>query len=209
MNTYPNFQDQIPYYLTLEQKEGLAKALKDFPDNTNYYLSSTYCTDDITKNVLQGDICKELEVNIVKEGEVSQKKVTGIILSNSCDISQDNKRRLAIRGLFSPLLNLENYISLLKKSGAPKQSIKQTVEDLKNQKISNIIYFPQSDDFPESIALLDNIHILKKEQLDNIISQNNKSKTLSQVGFYILLFKISVHFCRFHENIARYETTTE
>ncbi|HCD2128588.1 TPA: hypothetical protein NBJ12_004746, partial [Escherichia coli] len=46
------FKDQIPYYLTAPQKEGLINALRDFPENTNYYLTNYH--DDLKNAALQG-----------------------------------------------------------------------------------------------------------------------------------------------------------
>ena len=46
-----DLESQMPYYLTKEAKEGISKALKDFPNNINYYLSNMQADNQY----LQGD----------------------------------------------------------------------------------------------------------------------------------------------------------
>lgn len=92
------FKDQIPYYLTQPQKEGLVKALEDFPDNTNYYLSNYPV--DLKTAALQGDVFQGLTIY----GPQGSRQIKGIILSNSCDIDTQNKRDFPMRAVFAPWL---------------------------------------------------------------------------------------------------------
>ncbi|EFB1682843.1 hypothetical protein FJQ50_10165, partial [Escherichia coli] len=101
------FKDQIPYYLTAPQKEGLINALRDFPENTNYYLTNYH--DDLKNAALQGDIFKELTVYSIK----GTKKTRGIILSNSCDIDTSNNRDVPMRAVFAPLVSLSKFEAIL------------------------------------------------------------------------------------------------
>lgn len=41
--------------------------------------------------------------------------------------------------------------------------------------------------------------------MDAFKNQSIKLVTLSQQGFYMFLLKLSIHFCRFQENIARFD----
>lgn len=60
--TAETIQDQIPYYLTQDAKDGLVKALKNFPDNINYY-------NNLYQNcMLQGDGWTTLEVIKFEDG---------------------------------------------------------------------------------------------------------------------------------------------
>ena len=76
--TVENIKDHIPYYLAQEAKEGLVKALRDFPEKMNYY--TTTHPDEL----LQGDGWNSLDIINVETAE--RKSIKGIILSNSCDI---------------------------------------------------------------------------------------------------------------------------
>ncbi len=68
-------EQNIPYYLTTEAKESLVKALRDFPENTQYY--TRYCADD----VLQGDGWTRLPLINFWTGQ--RDAVRGIVLSSA------------------------------------------------------------------------------------------------------------------------------
>lgn len=68
---------------------------------------------------------------------------------------------------------------------------------------SFLFYLPKGGELEEDhVALIHDAHTLP---LSSFQAQQSRRKlfTLSQVGFYIFLFKLSVHFCRFHEKIHR------
>ncbi len=187
--------EQIPYYLTKEAKDGLLKALKDFPKNVNYY--TILHKDD----VLQGDAWTKFQLFNFHTGERSA--VRGIILSNTCDIDPGNKRDLPYNIVFSPIIRLSDYEKLLIASKIGYDRVTQKLSDIRTQKITNIFYLPNGGMLQdEYIALLDNIHSIPAEAFSKIEGKS-KLVALSQVGFYLFLFKISVHFCRFHENVDR------
>ena len=81
--------------------------------------------------------------------------------------------------------------------------IENKITAIKEQKVTALFYLPKGsvldDDY---VAVLDDIHTIP---LNRYTAQNGKQKlfTLSQVGFYLFLLKLSVHFCRFQENIQR------
>lgn len=193
-----NFKDQIPYYLTRPQKEGLMRALEDFPEGTNYYLGNY--PEDLKTMVLQGDVFKGLP--IYAKGET--KRIKGIVLSNSCDISPQNKRDRPMRALFAPLVSLERFKDFLRSKGIDEDTIIDKIDAIKKQIVTNVVYLPENGTIPDSLIFLDDIYQISSSELCEMIKTNDKLITLSQVGFYILLFKISLHFCRFHENVARY-----
>lgn len=192
--TTESIQDQIPYYLTREDKENLVKALNNFP-RVNYYLNR------YPQDFLQGDGWTSLEVIRIEDGE--RKRVKGILLSNSCDIDITNKRDLPSRIIFSPIIRLSRYKELLMRSIQDGNRIENKIAAIKEQKVTALYYLPKGgaldDDY---VAVLDDVHTIP---LKRYIAQNDKQKlfTLSQVGFYLLLLKLSVHFCRFQENIER------
>lgn len=193
-----SIEKQIPYYLTEDAKKGLIQALNDFPENTQYYLSKS---TELSDTLLQGDLFAELPVQQGNE----TKYIKGIILSNSCDISPENKRELPVNVLFAPLVSLEFYAKRLETAKVPKTAIDSKIEMIRQQKITNIFYLPESHDDgrPECIVYLDQVYFLRTAILLKILEDGRKISTLSQVGFYIFLLKLSVHFCRFHECVHR------
>ncbi len=190
-------RDQIPYYLTQGQKEGLLKALQSFPKGFPYYIGK-YPTD-----VLQGDGWTQLEIVRFEDG--ARDKIKGVILSNSCDIDPANKTDMPTKATFAPLVKLSNYLGFLGANGIAKDQLDAKAEAIRAQKIWTIFYLPKGADLDdEYIALLDDVHTIPFASF--AAEQNTKRTklfTLSDAGFYLFILKLSIHFCRFSENVAR------
>ncbi|WP_314187007.1 hypothetical protein [Aggregatibacter kilianii] len=198
-NILDNIVEHIPFYLTQDKdaKEGFVKNLEKFPNNINYY-TSYYPNDE-----LQGDGWEGLDIVDVVTSR--KRSVKGIILSNSCDISTENKRELPPNILFAPIVELEVYRNRLIKAGIAENQINSKIEAIKKQKVTSLFYLPTMGNFPESIVIFDDVrslpmHYFQGKKSSQIIK---KVFTLSQFGFYLFLFKISIHFCRFHEKVLR------
>jgi hypothetical protein len=115
------------------------------------------------------------------------------------------KRDFPNKRSFAPLVNLATLVERLQKAGIPQDKIDTKLDAMKKQLVTNIVYLPSCDTIPESIIFLDDVYQVSTEELRQSLESSNKILTLSQVGFYILLFKLSIHFCRFHEDVARYD----
>ncbi len=193
--TSDSLQEQIPYYLTQGQKEGLLRALKDFPKKVNYYINGY---QDI---LLQGDGWTKLQARRFDTGKGVS--ILGIILSNTCDIAPENKRDLPANIIFAPLIPLPSYVSLLQKTGINAIRIQDKVTSIKEQMVTSIFFLPAGNGLQEDhIALLDQIYTMPAKVFE-LEKAKSKVFTLSLIGFYLFVFKLSVHFCRFHEQIAR------
>jgi len=178
-------------------KVSLADALADFPNNAEYYLGANVPDVD----TLQGDGWTSLQV--VDFGSLERRSIKGIILSNSCDISPENKRGLPTRLSFAPIIKLSAYVALLKASKLRGAAIENKLQSIKSQKVTSIFYLPPGGELEEEyIALLDDLHSMPAQSFFGMQERKNLF-TLSQLGFYVFVFKLSVHFCRFHEGVHR------
>lgn len=189
----------LPKYLTPEQKEDLFSELAAFPNNRSFYLSSSRWPAEM----LQGDGWRGfVAINFVT-GE--RRAVSGVVVSNSCDIDPANVRGLAVNVLFSPLIALSRYAEELRAAGKTGDQIAQTFEAIRRQRTSSIFYLPPLIDvLPESIVVLDNIHA---QPLDNFLASDHaRLFTLNQFAFYLFLIKLSIHFSRFQEHFARFDS---
>jgi len=66
-----------------------------------------------------------------------------------------------------------------------------------------MFYLPAGISLDEDyVALLSEISSFP---LSMFLEEEGRSRfvTLNMVGFYLFLFKLSIHFCRFHENVER------
>jgi hypothetical protein len=193
--TKDSLQAQIPYYLTQEAKNGLLKALGDFPKKTQYY------TQRYPNEVLQGDGWAKLELIRFENGQREQ--IKGVVLSNSCDIDPTNKRDAPPKITFAPVIKLSSYENLLLSKGMTQKQIDDRFEAIREQRVSTMFYLPKGGELGEEhVALLDDLHTLPF-QIFEANTERKKLFTLSMVGFYVFVFKLSFHFCRFHENIER------
>ena len=189
-------ESQIPYYLTREQKEGLVKALGDFRVNpANYYINR------FPDEMLQGDGWRGLEIIRFDDGK--RDYIKGIVLSNSCDIAPENKRDLPAKIVFAPIIKLSNYAGLLRGTNLLPKQIDSKLQAIREQRITTMFYLPTDGTLhDEHVALLDDLHTIPARAFGDIRTRE-KLFTLSMFGFYLFLFKLSVHFCRFHEEVAR------
>ncbi len=190
-------EQHIPTYLTAEQKQALASALSRLPDEKEYFAPGKYQGE-----MLQGDCWDGLDVVDVVNGQ--KKSVKALILSNSCDIAPDNRRDLPAKVVFAPIVKLSSYRRLLGMAKIPPNKIHAKVESIKNQLVTTLFYIPDALGGlgEEYIAILDDIHSIPSSMLD-LRGRNRKLFTLNTLGFYLFIFKISVHFCRLREDVDR------
>jgi len=187
----------LPKYLTPTQTEDLYEELKKFPDFTTYYWDS----DEFREQLLQGDGWRGFVV--IDFGTGDRKSVSGMIVSNSCDIAMENARYYPVNILFAPLIKLEGYLDRLREAGRTNTQIESVAGNIRKQRCTNIFYLPGCPgSLQESMILLDDIHA---HPLQDFLGRERLSLfTLSQPAFYIFLLKLSIHLCRFREDVRRF-----
>lgn len=187
----------LPKYLTPGQKADLFSELSRFPDNMAFYLSGAEWAD----RILQGDGWRGLIAINFLNGE--RKRVAGVVLSNSCDVSSENIRDLPVNILFSPLIQLSRFEETLRAIGKSDEQIASIVGNIKKQRVTSIFYLPEHrEQLPESVIFLDDIHAHPLP--DFVRSERAKLFTLNQYAFYLFLMKLSIHFARFQEDVQRF-----
>ncbi|MFP4528689.1 MAG: hypothetical protein ACLFQX_09080 [Candidatus Kapaibacterium sp.] len=198
---FEQFQIFLPAYLTDGSKYQLYHCLNSYPENlsdlnNNFYLPK----NKFSNEYLQGDIC--FGFHFLSLPDINLKTIEGLIISNTCDISRDNKRSFSkIDALYAPVQNIEKYRSHLLQH-FPENKIEAHLGAIRKQEITNIFYLPENPGlFPESFVYLDKIFNCKISYLNP--GNVQKQLSLGNYGFYILLFKLSIHFSRFGEGIDR------
>lgn len=195
---------QIPYYLTAEDQKVLLDELTAISrGGTAEYLLGAY-RDSFKEVLLQGDGWRGFQLFLFETGD--RKSVRGIVLSNSCDVDPENPRDVPARVIFAPLVKLAAFKALLEGSGISAERIAAKIAAIKAQKTSNIFYLPAGGVLQEDyIVRFDDAHNMpvavhaKSEDREKLF-------TLSNTGFYMLVLKLSVHFCRLHEKVNRKPT---
>ena len=191
----------LPKYLSAENYDTLIKELEDFPDNIDSRMYTSIADESL---VCQGDVIKGLPYTEIDHLEKGIKYKDCIVLSNTCDIDPNNKRLFGSRLMYAPLVELDRYREVLANhKAASDQQINDHIKSIKQQRISQILYLPKSNTFNESIVFLDRVLNIDNRYIDRVTLKEHRQVSLSDYGFYMLLFKISVHFCRLQENVER------
>jgi hypothetical protein len=205
------FENILPPYLTSTEKERLQNALKQFyPDNRGNEIDYTkfYKTYQ-HEYFMQADLLKEIRLAIWDEPATTYNKgyTDAIIISNTCDISFENKRDVGAKEcLFAPIVDFQQYLANLKIAGYGEDRIKAFSHAVKTQTKSNIFYLPHHfKEQKEYIALLDNVFWFPTSELNSFLSdiEENRITSLSHFGYYLFILKLSYHLCRLPESCDR------
>jgi hypothetical protein len=190
-----NIAQHVPRYLTPAQQSDLVEQLRDFHQRQLY--SALYPTE-----ILQGDCWTDFQLFESASGR--PEAAAGIIFSNSCDIDATNNRSLPPKLVFAPLIRLDLYEAKLREAGTLKaEQIDSTLKSIRKKEITSLFYLPKGGDLPsEAIAILDDVHSMPLGSFTESESRR-KLVTLNQLGFYLFVLKLSIHFCRFFEGISR------
>lgn len=192
----------LPQYLSEESTKELLKELEDFPtDGTKQTIYTNALKEE--NAIFQGDGIKDVSVVNLPSNNVVKAPV--MILSNTCDISLDNKRPYFIpRICYAPILNLGKYIMSLTKNGIQKDRIESHIEQIKKQYITSILYLPKGGELNyDGIVFLDRLNNIVNSEISRKDLKKNRLFTLSNYGIYLFLLKLSIHFSRIQEKIDR------
>ena len=187
----------LPKYLSPDSQQQLWDQLRSFPPHRAIYSSTPARPGDI----LQGDGWRGFVA--INFDTLERKATTGVVVSNSCDVNAENQRALTPNILFAPMFALSRYVELLQTAGQTAEQIESYCSAIRDQRVASIFYLPElSDVFSESIAILADI---RGHPLDHFMRADGKTLLfrLNQFGFYLFLFKLSIHFMRMQEDIAR------
>ena len=195
---------QIPYYLTAEDQKILLDELTAISrGGAAEYLLGKY-RDSFKELMLQGDGWTSFQLFLFETGEL--RSVRGIVLSNSCDVDPENPREVPARILFTPLVKLAAFKALLDASGIGAERVAAKISAIRAQKTSNIFSLPAG-------GVLQEEYVVRFDEAHNMpvaahVRSEGREKlfTLNNTGFYMLVLKLSVHFCRLQEKVNRKPT---
>ncbi len=211
-----NFELILPSYLVDPEKSRLKDALKQFTleergkeiDYSNFYKAFNH------SYFMQSDLIKEIRLGKWNDEAAIYEKVytDAIIISNTCDISFENKHDVNTKQcLFAPLIDFKEYLSDLTKAGYNQEKIDSFSIAVKTQLRTNIFYLPSNHkDNKEYIVLLDNVFWFPTEELNSYLNEieENRIVSLSHFGYYLFILKLSYHLCRLPEQCDREVDTT-
>ena len=206
-----NFQTILPPYLVDPDKSRLRDALKQFtPEQRGKEINYSDFYRDYTHNYfLQSDLIREVRFAKWNEGTSLYDKAytDAIIVSNTCDISEENNHELNCKQcLFAPVIDFNEYLDELAKEGYSQEKIQSFKQVVASQLRTNIFFLPRNHkDDKEYIVLLDNIFWFPTSELNSYLADINANRivSLSLYGYYLFILKLSYHLCRLPEQCDR------
>ena len=193
-NIFESIKSFLPHYLNPPKISALLNDLRSFPEGQNYFFEGP------VSDWLQGDCWNGFVLINFDSG--NRQEVSGVIISNSCDIDLKNDSMLPRYVLFSPLVSLAKILAFLCENEISEEKQRNFVDAVKKQRVFQIIYFPPKPGVvDESLIFLDQIY----SQPLLHFKRNPKSKlfSLNDYGFYLFLLKLSIHFTRIDEKVSR------
>jgi hypothetical protein len=187
--------ETYPRYLTPGQQRELTSELDKFPA-IKYYAESK-------EDLLQGDVWMNMTGLVFSSAGASFQKRSWMIISNTCDVSSENRRSVPPSIAFAPIVSLAKYTDLMRRSGADDNQIANCVHDLRRQLLTGIYFLPAGGELTEDcVVLMDSIQSMPLTQF-SAEQEKWRGASLSQAAFWVLLIKLSIHFCRAFESVAR------
>lgn len=196
-----NLQRQIPYYLTSKDRQALVNELRAISrgGTADYFLGQT--RDTFKSDMLQGDGWRGFQLFMFDTGK--RRSVRGLVISNSCDVDPNNRRDLPARVIFAPLVKLATYETLLGRRNIKQRKIDEKLAAIRAQKTSSLFFLPSGGPLADDhIVRLDDAHSMPVAA-HSAATDREKLFTLSNTGFYMLVLKLSIHFCRLQEKVNR------
>ena len=195
MTTLAELQKHLPGYLSSSGTPELLREIDEqFPNihPTRMY-TSIYDDEEV---VFQGDGIIELFYVHLPIREIGLWNC--VIFSNTCDIDPANKGMYSPAICYAPIIRLDKYCQALLDTGKwTTQQVESHAEAIKTQKLTSAFYLPRGGKLETDFLVLmdrlchcDNSSIPRKEIPDRRLF------TLSDIGAYLFIFKLSVHFLR-------------
>ena len=200
MMSIQDIQAYLPKYLSEENYRNLLRELDSFPNNIDQRMYTTSLPDNV---IFQGDGYESLPfVNLMKM-EDGCKYRSGIVLSNTCDMAPENRRLYPSSIIYAPIMDLQKYVENLQINSIRGEVIKNHITDIRKQAITSMLFLPSNSKMPDSIVFLNRIMSVDNSYISREKLNNKRLFSLSDYGFYMLLFKLSVHFSRIQEKVNR------
>ena len=197
-----DFKTYLPKYLSVEAQEDLFAELSQFPANIDKRLYTLRLQNEL--NIFQGDGLAALWVADLPSERIRKTRV--MVLSNTCDIAPENQRLIGPRILYCPIISFPKYEHLIraKESQLSNFNFGSHFDAIRKQRNSSMFFLPKNDKLEEdAIAMLDRINNCDAQAVDVRELVTNRLFTLSDYGFYLFLFKVSLHLTRIREGVSR------
>lgn len=198
-------ENLIPKELSEQRKGRLRDGLNQFhSSNTDSKNYTEFYSESNYPYFLQGDMIRDLRFPFWDSStmDFSKRYYDAVIISNTCDLDELNKRQIPKQIVIAKLIRLEDFEEGLRLHQVNNPEL--ILKNLRNQEYSNIMYFPEINGV-EYLATLDELSSVTLDEIINLKSDfdQNRIKSLDLFGHYLFVFKFSYHLCRLPEETDR------
>ncbi len=200
-NIFDDVKVFLPKYLSEEDSRRLFDELKGFPTNIDERFYTTHL--DNQNVIFQGDGLRDFTVINLPNEKFYKSPIA--VFSNTCDTDEENSRLFPSQLVYAPIFSLKAYQNKVLAEGLKdEKSISNHIEDIKKQKVTQILYLPKGAKLPEDcIVFLDRVLHCDNKSVPRKDISKQKIFVLSNYGFYLFLIKLSIHFTRIQEKVDR------
>ncbi len=196
---YDDVRLYLPKYLSASDQNRLLSELGSFPNNLDKRFYTIALKDQ--SFLFQGDGFCDVVMPDIERKEF--RSVKGFLISNTCDSSTENTRLYKAFLTFAPIMDLQKYeIGLLRRY--ERERVVSHTNSIRQQGVSTFVYLPpdgiRTEEYFVRLDCAFSMPLTKELETELI---KNKIFTLSDYGFYMLLFKLSIHLTRVQEAVAR------
>lgn len=191
----------LPKFLSDEDSKELQRAVSAMLVGApKSYYTSRLAQEPV---LFQGDGITNLPYLELPRVEI--KDVNAMVLSNTCDVDPENPRDYPPRVLFAPIMPLANYrAGILRATGKSEEQVDAHLEAIRKQHITQVFYLPEyAGKMEESIVYMDRIVNIGNGTIDRTTLPDQRIFTLSDFGAWLFVLKLSIHFSRVQDKVAR------
>lgn len=185
----------------------LKKKCKEYFEQIPKGLGTWFYSSSIPPFIYQGDIIDKLDVAYLEVTDGDQQiqfleDTLCVLLSNTCDMYFKGKTREKYISI-APLFSFDEFAESRYQEYS-KEGWENFLADIKANRITDILYIPEKKPIRASIIPFDRIFSINPHILQERLDRNKSERilSLSQIGLYFFLIKLTHHF-------ARYEDRTE
>lgn len=188
------------HFIDDHQKEQCKQYFKQIPAG----LGSWFYSSSIPQTTYQGDIVDKFEVvyHEVADERLEIRNLMDVpfmLLSHTCDMDFEGKTREKFVSV-APVFSFKEFAEI-KPAEYSEKGWQDFLNDLKANRITDMLYIPRKSPLDDSVIFLDRIFSvglkLLKKRLEK--SQAKRVLSLSQIGFYFFLIKLTYHFARYED----------
>lgn len=202
ISSFEEASSLLPKYLSPAGKQELFAEIRNFFELRG---ADGYYANFQDEEPIQGDGWSEIPC-IVDVQKATVKRTRVCVVSNSCDISDENANGTwgsFVPVTIVPIVRLDRFRQLLLTNNISQTVVDEKIRTIRRQEISTIFFLPKGQLLEEdSIALLDLPYPTGRSLFDNAEGTTRLFR-LSQMGWWLFLVKLAIHLCRAQENIQR------